>query len=692
MDDVSKHKDSSSKRKLAAILFADIQGYTALMHKNEVRASILLRRFQKELAYTVNSKNGHIVNFYGDGALCTFNNPLEALQCAIALQSAFQVEPAVPVRVGIHMGTIVIEDGKAYGDSINITSRIESLSVPGSILLSKKVRDELKNQPDLQFQSLGLFNLKNVEDPIETFALANAGFVVPKREAMQGKLQTGSATTKIKWSVLVIAGLILIASVVSLIVYFRGLYTSGSQENSGSTLQRLAVLPFSNLRDDPDSDFLGLALADEIIGDLSYVQDMLIRPSSAVRKYAETTVDAPTAGGELRVEYIVVGSYLTENNAIRMNVELVEVKYNELIWREEIEEEYQNAFQLQDIVSEKVLQGLKVQFSEEESQRRRADISEDPLAYEYYLRALAYPSTVSSHRLAVNLLNKSIELDSLFAPAWSELGWRIKQLAAYSLGEGQQITKAEQMLQKALDLNGDLLSALNYSVAIYVESGRTDKAIETVRHVMAINPNSAETHTFLGYVYRYAGFLNEAEKEEEIALNLDPNNPRLRAKMGTTQIYLGKYRKALELFQQDNESPFSLAWQGQIHLRLGEEERALELFSMVIEMDQEGIGHWVSSQKNYLEGRPEEGLLSLQKLEENLVDAEQYYNIANLYALLGYKEQCIRTLRKAVSRGFFSYPVFLNDKFLDSVRSEPEFQEVLEEAKIKHEAFGRRYF
>ena len=338
-----------------------------------------------------------------------------------------------------------------------------------------------------------------------------------------------------------------------------------------------------------------------------------------------------------------------------------------------------------------MLEGLKVQFSAEERHRRKADISDDPLAYEYYMRALVQPTTQEGNRMAVNLLKKSLELDSLFAPTWSELGLRTKNLAAYSLGEGHQINDAEQILQKALMLNGDLLSALANLVAIYVETGRTDKSVETARKVLAINPNSAENHFVLGYVYRYAGFLEEAEKEEEIAMNLDPDNPGLWAR-GMTQIYLGKYREALERFERNNESPYNLAWQGQIHLRLGNHERAISLFNKVIEMDQEGVGHWVSSMKSHLEGTRENGLEALQILEKNLVDAEQIYNIANLYGLLGYKEHCIRNLRKAVSRGFFSYPVLRHDLFLNSVRGEPAFLEVLEEARIKHETFGDRYF
>ena len=454
----------------------------------------------------------------------------------------------------------------------------------------------------------------------------------------------------------------------------------------------IAVLPFSNTREDPESDFLGLALVEEVIVDLSYAKDILVRPSSAVRKYAETMIDAPTAGGELNVDYILVGNYLIEENVIRMNFELVEVKSNELIWGEKIETEYQNAFQLQDMVSDKVLEGLKIQFSEEESQLRKIDVAEDPLAYEYYLRALAQPFTQEGNQIAVDLLNKSVTLDSLYAPTWSELGWRTKQLAAFTVGAGLQIEEAEEMLLKALDLNSELPSALASLAAIYVETGRTEQAVETARHVLSINPNNPQNHLALSYAYRYAGFLEEEEREQEIALSLDPENLRLRVVSGMNKIYLGKLEEALEAFEHNNRNPYSLAFQGQIHLRLGNEERALELFNQVMEMDQQGVGKWASSMKHYLDGNPELGRQALEILEINLVDAEQYYNIANLYGLLGYKEDCIRNLRSALDRGFFNYTLFLNDRFLDSVRDEPDFKQVLEEAKAKHEAFGKEFF
>ena len=197
----------NKKRKLAAILFADIQGYTALMQKDEQNASILLRHFQQQLEEKVTAHKGQIVNFYGDGALCTFQIPIDAVRCGMALQTAFRNKPTVPVRIGIHSGTVTLEGDKIFGNSVNITARIESMGVAGGILLSKKVRDEVKNNPDLRMQSLGSFEFKNVEEPMEVFALANDGLVIPKRSEMKGKIKT---TKKNKWLIPSIIGALLL--------------------------------------------------------------------------------------------------------------------------------------------------------------------------------------------------------------------------------------------------------------------------------------------------------------------------------------------------------------------------------------------------------------------------------------------------------------------------------------------------
>ena len=249
----------NSKRQLAAILFADVVGYTKLMQKDEAAASGWLRRFQNNLNVTIKEHHGTVINFYGDGALCTFKSPLDAMRASMVLQSGFQNESAVPVRMGIHLGTVVTEGDKVYGDSVNIASRIESIGVPGAILLSKKVWDELKNQPDLSMVSLGSFEFKNVGEPIEVFALANEGFSIPRKEEMHGKL-SGPNPSKRRWILpLSFAGLLLI--VIAIWVVSSGSTSTLSEEDKKKPV---AVIPFDNQTMDTNLNAIGLMAMDWI--------------------------------------------------------------------------------------------------------------------------------------------------------------------------------------------------------------------------------------------------------------------------------------------------------------------------------------------------------------------------------------------------------------------------------------------
>ena len=167
-------------RKLSAVLFADIAGYTAMMQEDEKNALQLINKFKKDIEKQTGKFNGRIVQYYGDGCLLTFESSTEAVDCAISLQHVFSESPEVPVRIGIHMGEILFKNNGAFGNGVNIASRIESMGIPGSILVSKTVRDQIINKSSFLLASLGTFHFKNVSEPIEVFALANEGFVTRK--------------------------------------------------------------------------------------------------------------------------------------------------------------------------------------------------------------------------------------------------------------------------------------------------------------------------------------------------------------------------------------------------------------------------------------------------------------------------------------------------------------------------------
>lgn len=455
----------------------------------------------------------------------------------------------------------------------------------------------------------------------------------------------------------------------------------------------IAVLPFSNTKPDPETDYLGFAIADQIIGEMVYLNNITVRSSGSVRKYKNQIVDPITVGDSLKVDYVLIGNYLKEANVMRLNIELVEVNSNDMIWREPIEVDYNSTFELQDIVAKKVVEGLNIQFSQSELDIIGKDIPKNPLAYEYYLRSISYPFTNEGDQIALEMLNKSIELDSMYAPAYAQLGDRTHRLALYGLHDPKDVERAEGYYLKALSLNKDHIFGLANLAQIYTETARIEEAVELTRQILEINPNNAEAHFSLGYIYRYAGMNNEAVQEMEKAMAIDPKNPGFRSIIVTYK-FAGELEKSFESSKLFMPSEFILGYQGEFLLRMGEELQAVEYFDRCLSMNPDGLqALWVTGMKAYIEGNTEVGLEAARLFETaNTFDTEAWYHFAGNYGLLGDKEGCIRAMQKAVDGGFFNYPFMLSDSFLDSVREDTEFQKILLKAKEKHLDFRKRFF
>jgi len=197
----SSSQSSSQQRRLAAILFTDIVGYTAMMQQNELEALSAIKRYTTVLKQIVSDHDGEVLNDYGDGSLCIFSSVAKGVECALKMQCELQEEPAIPLRIGLHIGEIFFEDGKILGDGVNVASRIQSIGQGNTILFSEEIQDKIKNIPKLKSVCLGAFEFKNVDKPITVYALANEGLVIPKRENMDGKLKEKKAKSK-WWQVL----------------------------------------------------------------------------------------------------------------------------------------------------------------------------------------------------------------------------------------------------------------------------------------------------------------------------------------------------------------------------------------------------------------------------------------------------------------------------------------------------------
>jgi TolB-like protein len=461
----------------------------------------------------------------------------------------------------------------------------------------------------------------------------------------------------------------------------------------------IAVLPFANNQPNTDSDYLGFAIANQIIGELDYNKSLTVRPANAIRKYNYEPFELSMAAEDLKVNYVLTGNYSMVDDVIRLNIELINANNHQSIFRDNLEVDFSSAFGLSDIVAKKVVDGLGTQFSKQELAMIDSDVSSSPLAYEYFLRSLSLQLSMEGCALALEMLRKSIAIDSTYAPAYAEIGNRANRILVYgSLSERPAEIPAEYYL-KALVINENNHDALSGLGARYAETGRTTEAVELMRKALKLNQSSADAHFYLGYIYRYAGMLEESIVQMEIALNLHPNNPRFRS-LGISYANSGEYKKAMKAISMDYGSLWELCWRAVIHYQEKEYNEILELSKKARKLDDGSI--WMLRIDGYLaaiEGDSVKGVSLARQLEEantsdngDLIDAESEYYAATAYIINRNKEGALRCLKKAVDGGYFNYPFMITDHLFESLIDDEEYLAILSLAEEKHIAFKERFF
>ncbi len=461
-------------RKLAAILFADIAGYTALMQHDEKEALQKLARFKETLEAKTAEFQGNIIQYYGDGCLVVFDSPAAAVACAMAMQVAFRGGVdfgnfenfrnlyAVPVRIGLHLGDVVFREGNVFGDSVNIASRVESLGVPGAVLLSQTVRRQIKNKPEFQLESLGSFEFKNVDEPMEVFAVANEGFPVPKREEMEGKLKTpiiangrqSASWRKWAWA----TGLLAVA--LAAVLFWKNGMGGGAKTEELS----IAVLPFANQSGDPEQDYFSDGITDEIRNRLAQVGELTVISRASCMFFKDKNLPLKQIGKELNVRYILGGSIQKSGETVKINVELNDAQSDRILWSSPAyQQEVKDIFALQAQLSRDLVSQLKVRLTADEARRLDYAKEVDPEVYNLGLKAMHQnlQFTATGDENAVRLANQILEMDSSYAPAYSILAQRYVFSATWA-GSGnpkEASAKATPYIEKLLQINPDLPDA-----------------------------------------------------------------------------------------------------------------------------------------------------------------------------------------------------------------------------------------
>ena len=460
--------------------------------------------------------------------------------------------------------------------------------------------------------------------------------------------------------------------------------------------RRLAILPFQNLRSDPDSDFLGYSLADAVITKLGYVQSLRVRPSYAVAKYRNQTVDIPRVAAELNVNTLLMGNFIRDGNNLRITCQLVDTATENILWKGAIDLKYENLLTVHDQVAQQIIKGMELNLSPLEAERLKPDPNIDPVAYEYYLRGVDLYSR-DLFPLAVKMLEKSAEIAPNYPLTWAYLGRSYNASASFEFGGSEHYRKAQAAFEKALALQPELIDARIYLANFFTDTGRVEQSVPLLREALKTNPDHAEVHWELGYAYRFAGMLKESAAECERARELDPL-VKLNSSALNAYLYLGEYGKFLQSLPQNDATAFIFFYRGFGEYHQKNLDAAARDFDRAFELDPALLQAQVGKALRYgIANQSRRGLEILREAERKIKqrgvgDSEALYKVAQAYAALGDPASATRMLAESIEKGFFAYPYFSADPLLASLRDQPDFSRLMKLSEARHQAFKKAFF
>jgi eukaryotic-like serine/threonine-protein kinase len=457
----------------------------------------------------------------------------------------------------------------------------------------------------------------------------------------------------------------------------------------------LAILPFRNLKQDPETDFLGFSLADAVITKLGYINALTVRPSSSVDKYRNQIIDPKKVAADLNVDTLLTGSFIKDGDDLRITTQLVDVKPDKIIWQDAIDLKYDKLLTVQDRVAQQIIKGLELNLSPAEAANLKPEGAVNALAYEYYLRGVDLYS-LNEFASAIQMLEKSAGIEPNYAPTWAHLGRAYTTNASLRFGGRENYAKAQAAYEKAIAVNPTLVEPRIYMANLLTDTGKVEQAVPLLRSALQISPNNAEAHWELGYAYRFGGMLEESVSECEKARQ---NNPQVKINSSAlnSYLYLGEYQKFMQSLPA-NDSIYILFYHGFGEYYLNNYSQAAKDFNRAFEMEPSLLPANVGKALSYsIKQEDARGLKLLHETEDRIeeqgvTDAEGIYKVAQAYAVLGDKVSALHMLRHSIGGGFFCYPYFVRDPLLQNLRNEPEFQTLVSQARERHEEFKTKFF
>jgi adenylate cyclase len=540
------------ERRLAAILAADVVGYSRLIGADETGTLARLKTLRREfIDPTIAEHRGRIVKLMGDGALVEFASVVDAVECAVTIQRGMagrnedvSEHQRIEFRIGINLGDVVVEGDDIYGDGVNVAARLEGLAHPGGICLARSARDQVRDKLDLILDDLGEVEVKNIARPVRAFRVLtdpDSGSATP-------------STVRIKVPVrqiALIAGAILLMGLGGVAVWqWSWAPATVSQSSPLSASSSIAVLPFANLSDDPDQEYFSDGVTEDIITDLSKFHDLLVVASNSTFAYKDKPASVDQIGRDLGVRYVLEGSVQRSERRVRINVQLIDATSGRHLWAERYDESIDDIFDLQDRITEYIVQSLAVRLTDIELDRVEAKPTSNLEAYDYVLkgRALASNLTRADNFEAREMFRRALDLDPSYAPAYAGLGFTHFHAVLYgwAVSPNQDLELAFKLAQASLDLDKSDVAAHRLLGRIYLLRKQYDLAAVELERAIALNPNNASSYEDQGLVLVWSSRPEGATLAFETALRLDPNmGAEGLFHLGLAYYLLGRYEGAI---------------------------------------------------------------------------------------------------------------------------------------------------
>jgi TolB-like protein len=538
------------QRRLAAILAADVVGYSRMMEADEAGTLARLKALRAELFDPKTEQfGGRIFKNTGDGALAEFRSAVDAVQCAVEIQRRVARRNAkepenrrIILRIGINLGDVMVEGDDIHGGGVNVAARLEGLCEPGMVYVSGSVFDQVVGKLDAAFDDLGERNVKNISKPVRVYrARGEIG-----EEATDGD---------------------------------AGAVAPPPDKPS------IAVLPFNNLSGDPDQEYFADGMTEDIIAGLSRFRSLFVIARNSTFAYKGKSPDVRQVAGDLGVRYVLEGSVRRSGKRIRITGQLIDAETGNHLWAERYDRELEDIFAVQDEVTEAIVAAIAPEIGDVERRRAQRKAPDNLNAWNLYQRGLVpyYLSTEEGLASAIEQFDRVNEIDPTFAPAFAmaaEARWRYV-LHFVPDDRGEVLNQGREKARKAIALDPRDPTCLRNDARMHSMFGRHDVAISKIEEAIALNPNDASSHHFLGIFLCSAGRSEEAIPHIDHAMRLSPRDIFLTGMMTNRAFMLfdlERYEEALDWVRRASLSPnprsMTFALLTAVLTKLGREQEA----------------------------------------------------------------------------------------------------------------------